>query len=157
MSSGIDPKKILIIRTHRLGDILQVTPMIRGLREQYPGASISILVADGFQGALEANPDLDAVIPFPRVAWSNRLREKDKVDWGVYREIRDFVRELRRERFDRVINRQFTDFEAFLAHLLAPAEHGGKVMDDEGNIRYADPVTERVVAETMVQGRNPAL
>ncbi len=157
MFSDVDPQKILIIRTHRLGDILQVTPMIRGLREQYPAAVLSILVAEGFQGAIEANPDLDAVITFPRSSWIDRLQATEKIDWGVYREIRDFVRKLRCERFDRIINRQFTDFEALLTHLLAPTVFRGKVIDDQGHVRYADPVTQRVIAETMARGRNPAL
>ncbi|NOY53549.1 MAG: glycosyltransferase family 9 protein [Deltaproteobacteria bacterium] len=157
MGAGIDPRKILVIRTHRMGDILQVTPMIRGLRERYPGASISVLVAEGFAEALKGNPDVDTVIPFPRVAWIDRFRSGEKIDWGGYREIRDLVRRLRRERFDLVINRQFTDFEAYLTSLIAPAALRGKVMDGQGNIRYADAVTKRVVADTMAFGRNPAL
>ncbi len=149
--------KILIIRTHRIGDILQVTPMIRGLREKYPEAEISILVAEGFQEVVRNNPDIDEVIPFSRLSYSDTVEMAERLPWGVYREIRGLVRELKERKYDLVINRQFTDAEAILACLIEPAEVRGKVMGSEGRYIYADPVTAGVVEKTLKLGRNPGL
>jgi len=130
--------------------------MIRGVREKYPEAKLSILVEEGFRPVVANNPDLDEIIDFPRVRWADRIQESGRMDWGVYRGIRDLVRDLKERCFDLVINRQFTDFEALLTTLICPGEIRGKVMDPDGTIRYADPVTDRIVRETRAYGRRPS-
>ncbi len=154
-----EPKAILVIRTHRMGDILQVTPMLQGLRETYPRAHLAVLVEEAFAGVLERNPDIDEVIAFPRVRLAEAIRSHThtRLPWTAYRELRDLLRRLRASRFDLIINRQFTDFEAVLTSLAAKGTIRGKALDADGRFRYADPVTARVVEQTRQFGRNPAL
>ncbi len=151
------PKRILVIRTHRMGDILQVTPMIRGLREKYPNSHLALLVEEAFAEVLQRNPDLDEVIAFPRVRLAGVIRSDARLSWAAYRELRDLLHRLRTPRFDLIINRQFTDFEAVLTSLAGAAAVRGKTVGADGRFRYADPVTARVVEQTRQFGRNPAL
>ncbi len=150
-------KRILVIRTHRMGDILQVTPMIRGLRERYPDAHLAVLVAETFAEVLARNPDLDEVIAFPRVRLAEAIRNDAQFSWAAYRELRELLRRLRGSRFDRIINRQFTDFEAVLSSLAGAGAVRGKTVGADGRFCYGDPVTARVVEQTRQFGRNPAL
>ena len=46
------PRKILVIITRRLGDVLLATPLIRTIREAWPAAAIDVLVFKGTEGII---------------------------------------------------------------------------------------------------------
>ena len=56
------PKKILVIVTCRIGDVLLTTPLIRSLRLAYKEALIDVLVFKGTEGCIAANPDINKII-----------------------------------------------------------------------------------------------
>lgn len=56
------PKKILLVVTRRIGDVLLTTPLIRSLRRAWPEAKMDVLVLAGTEGILAGNPDIDRVI-----------------------------------------------------------------------------------------------
>ncbi|HYK16067.1 MAG TPA: LPS core biosynthesis protein, partial [Burkholderiales bacterium] len=65
------PKSVLVVVTRRIGDVLLATPLIRALKRAWPQAAIDVLVFDGTQGVLPANPDVHDVLtvaerPHPR-------------------------------------------------------------------------------------------
>lgn len=60
------PRRILVVCTRRLGDVLLVTPLIASLRRAHPQARIEALVFADTAAALAGNADLDAVRPWPR-------------------------------------------------------------------------------------------
>jgi heptosyltransferase-1 len=95
------PTTILIIKPSSLGDVTHALPVLRLLRRRYPAAKISWLVAPYCSGLLEGHPDLDEVILFDRrrfgTAWKNPA-----AGLGLIR----FKRDLRRRRFDWVIDLQ---------------------------------------------------
>ncbi|MDD3295971.1 MAG: glycosyltransferase family 9 protein [Candidatus Omnitrophica bacterium] len=86
------PKRILILRTDRLGDVILSTPAIRNLRLAYPDAHIAFLCRPYTRQAVEGNPYLDEVIEYDKhgrhksfsstVRFSFWLRTK-KFDWAV--------------------------------------------------------------------------
>jgi len=59
------PRRVLVIVTRRIGDVLLATPLIRSLKQAWPDAQIEALVFDGTQGVLLGNPDLHAVHTVP--------------------------------------------------------------------------------------------
>lgn len=63
-ASGI-PRRVLVIVTRRIGDVLLATPLIRSLKKAWPDAEIEALVFNGTQGVLLGNPDLHAVHTVP--------------------------------------------------------------------------------------------
>jgi heptosyltransferase III len=54
--------RILLIATRQIGDVLLATPLLRSLRNAYPGAGIDVLAYRRTGGMLEGNPDLDTLI-----------------------------------------------------------------------------------------------
>ncbi len=60
MSSNFD--SILVICTRRIGDVLLATSAVRALKLAHPKAAIDMLVFDGTQGVIRANPDLRSVL-----------------------------------------------------------------------------------------------
>jgi heptosyltransferase-3 len=59
------PRRILLVATRRIGDVLLATPLIRSLRRAWPGARLDVLVFDSTRGILANNPDIDRIITVP--------------------------------------------------------------------------------------------
>ena len=58
------PKRILIIRTDRIGDVALSTPVIKALRDSYPGSYIAFMVRPYAKEIVEGNPYLEEVIVY---------------------------------------------------------------------------------------------
>jgi len=61
-----DFKRILVVRTDRLGDVLLSTPVIKALRDNYPHAYIAMMVSPHCKDVVEGNPCLDEVIIYDK-------------------------------------------------------------------------------------------
>ena len=83
------PKRILVIRLDRIGDVVLSTPVLQVLRQQYPHAFIAMMVRPACEEVVQGNPYLNEVI----------LYEKDGAHRSVMGTIR-FARRLRRYEFD---------------------------------------------------------
>jgi heptosyltransferase-3 len=59
------PRRILLICTQRIGDVLLATPVARSLKQTWPQAELHFLVFKGTEGILAGNPDIDQVIALP--------------------------------------------------------------------------------------------
>ncbi|HMS35086.1 MAG TPA: glycosyltransferase family 9 protein [Ignavibacteria bacterium] len=55
-------KRILIIRTDRVGDVVMITPMIREIRKTFPGSFIATLTNPNTADILLNNPHLDLIL-----------------------------------------------------------------------------------------------
>ncbi len=65
-SQAYDFKRILIVRTDRIGDVLLSTPAIKALRDAYPNAYIAVMVRPYAKDIVEGNPYLDEVIIYDK-------------------------------------------------------------------------------------------
>ena len=87
--SKYDFKRILIVRTDRIGDVLLSTPVISALRDNFPQACIAMMVRPYAYEIVKGNPFLDEVIVYDKYArhknWLNSFR---------------FALRLRKKRFD---------------------------------------------------------
>jgi len=108
---------ILVIRTHRLGDILQLAPMLRGLKEVYPESTVYFMVGIDLVHLLEGNPDIDAIIPIPEKEYRYLLKNKPEKYPRIFNELYDFIIELRDIKFDLIINRQY-EWGGIFAYLI---------------------------------------
>jgi heptosyltransferase-3 len=59
------PRRILVVITRRIGDVLLATPVLRSLKHAWPHAEIDVLVFAGTQGFLIGNPDVHRVVAVP--------------------------------------------------------------------------------------------
>lgn len=57
--------RILLIKTHALGDLLLATPAIHRIRKGMPGAQIALLTTAQCEPLLLNNPDIDELIALP--------------------------------------------------------------------------------------------
>jgi heptosyltransferase-3 len=100
--------RILVVALRRLGDVLLTTPLIRSLKQAFPGAAIEALVFAGTEGILAGNPDLAGVVTMPA---------------GVGPASIAFVRSLWR-RYDLAISTQPGDRPTFFAWIAGRASAG---------------------------------
>jgi heptosyltransferase-3 len=59
------PRSVLIIVSRRIGDVLLATPLLRSVKQAWPEAALDVLVFQGTQGVLAANPDVRRVLTVP--------------------------------------------------------------------------------------------
>lgn len=97
--------RILLIKTHAIGDILLITPAVRALRQRFPEAYLAFLVGRWSADIIRTNPYLDEVITF-----------EDKIFFQKnWPEIIKLVRLLRNRHFDRA----YIFHQSPLIHTLA--------------------------------------
>ena len=96
--------KILVIRTDGIGDMLNSTPAIALLRQNYPSAEITVLARPLNASVLIGNPDVDRVLVFDRQGEHCQVTSQLK-----------FYQSLRNEQFHLVVAMQ----TATLPHLIA--------------------------------------
>jgi heptosyltransferase-3 len=56
------PRRILLIATRRIGDVLLTTPLLHALRQAWPSAVIDVAVYRRTGSILEGNPDFDSLV-----------------------------------------------------------------------------------------------
>ena len=84
-------KKILIIQTAFLGDVILATPVISELKRLFPSSEIDILVRKGNESLLANNLKINSVFTF------------DKKN-GKIKAIISLIKKFRKEQYDLVIN-----------------------------------------------------
>jgi heptosyltransferase-3 len=67
-------KRILVVATRQIGDVLLTTPLIRAAKARWPDARIDVLGFAGTLGMLRGNPDISELIEAPgRLGWSGTV------------------------------------------------------------------------------------
>jgi len=63
-------KRILVVATRQIGDVLLTTPLIRAAKARWPQARIDVLGFAGTLGMLRGNPDIAELVESPvRLGW----------------------------------------------------------------------------------------
>jgi heptosyltransferase-3 len=82
-------RRILVVQTQRLGDVLCSTPLFTALRNQFPLAHIEALVHSPHDALLHENPDLNGILTYDRFSTHRSLINRLK-----------FIGELKERQFD---------------------------------------------------------
>jgi len=82
-------KRILVVRTDRIGDVMLSTPVIKALKVKYPHAYIAMMVGPHAKDIVEGNPYLDDVI----------IYDKDVKHKSWQRSVK-FTLNLKKKKFD---------------------------------------------------------
>jgi ADP-heptose:LPS heptosyltransferase len=86
-------KKILVIQTASIGDVILATPVIEKLHLFFPDARLDLLVKRGNEGLFASHPFLNNVI-----SWNKTNRKKRNYLW--------ILSDIRKNHYDAVINIQ---------------------------------------------------
>lgn len=104
METAGPPKSILIIRLSAIGDNVFSSSIIAPMRARFPDARIYWMCQRESRALVEANPNLDGVLEFPKKRFAELLGKRKYLTF--LREARVFVKELRSHSFDLVVDLQ---------------------------------------------------
>jgi len=95
--------KVLIIRLSAVGDVIRTLPAVKALKEHDPSSRVSWVVEEPSESLLKSQPEIDEVIVVPRKRWTKGIKSPIRT-WGTLSEVFRFIRDLRRRRFDIVLD-----------------------------------------------------
>jgi len=107
-----NPKRILVVQSHLIGDLVMATPMLRALRKAYPDSQIFLLANDFAADLLDGLTFIDKIITmkFPWSMYDHSLRNLINV--------LSVIRKLRKEKFDLAIDARIDMRNALLMFLI---------------------------------------
>ncbi|GJQ29289.1 MAG: glycosyl transferase family 9 [Phycisphaerae bacterium] len=129
-------KRILIVRTSAIGDVVLASPMADAIRRAHPDAHVAWLVQAEYASLIAHDPAINEIIPWPRGQWLRDAKAGRVL--ALRRSIVEFRRALRERAFDTAINLQGLLKSGFLTWLsgaprrvgLSPRE-GSRVFHTE--------------------------
>jgi heptosyltransferase-1 len=93
--------QVLIVKTSSMGDVVHALPALSDMRAHVPRLQVDWLVEAPFAAIPALHPGVRRVLPLAWRKWRKRLGERD-----TWRVLGEFRRELRRERYDLVLDLQ---------------------------------------------------
>ena len=136
---GEAPNSILIIKLSAIGDVVHTLPLLEVLRKNFPEARLDWVVEEDSSQIIDAHKGIDKVIISRRKSWQKRLL-KGREGFAVLREVIQFLRELRSNKYDLVIDLQGLFKSAILTGLSRGKRKIGPNWGREGSQLF---LTER--------------
>jgi heptosyltransferase-1 len=116
-------KRILIIRTSAIGDVVFASPIAEALKRTYPEAHVAWLVEPGIDALIRTDPCIDERILWPKAEWKELWKSGQRME--LLRRIRAFRQMLRDRQFDTVLDLQGLLKSGMLAWLTGAARRIG--------------------------------
>lgn len=130
--------RILIIAITRMGDLLQCSPTIVGLKKQYPNSKITILVDNQFAKICEGIPGIDEIKKVDMNFLASGIWNGGEALVESYEYVDNLVADLKSGNFDFCINMSNSTYTAILIKMLNVKESTGWLADDRGFRLMAD-------------------
>lgn len=124
-------KDVLIINLTRMGDLLQTTPVMAGLKEKYPSIRITLLASSTFSEISNHIPFVDRIFSIDINKVLSKLNSNQLIECFYYLE--DILNKINDTSYDLTINFTHTSYSALLTSLIETKEIRGLSIDSEGN------------------------
>ena len=111
-------QNILILSLTRMGDLIQTTPLIQGLKDKHPNARITLMVSSDFEDAVSLIPDVDDSIVFNLRQFKDSDKWEDESWVKIYRYIESKLNSIRNKDYDLLVNLSHSRFSALMVHYL---------------------------------------
>ncbi len=127
-----DKNNVLLVNITRLGDMLQATPTIAGMKMDNPNCRITVLVEKQFEDVCHCIPNIDEIMSIDLGMTVRCLaREQDGII-DAYEYVSEVVEKLRAKKFDYCLNMSSSAYTALLLKLIGIERNGGWTSDEEG-------------------------
>ncbi|HEY8608868.1 MAG TPA: glycosyltransferase family 9 protein [Noviherbaspirillum sp.] len=138
-------KRILIVRTSAIGDVVFASPFAAALRRTHPDAHIAWLIEPGIDGLIAHDPAVNERILWPKSEWRALWKQGRRME--VLRRVLALRKRLHAGRFDTAIDLQGLMKSGFLAWLSGAPRRIG-LGSREGS--------QWLMTEAMPRGGDPA-
>lgn len=126
-------KEVLIMNLTRMGDLVQTTPVIAGIRERHPGVRITLFVNSVFADVCRYVAGADRLVVFDVTALKKMLRDPACSVVACYRRLESVLAEVNTVEYDLALNFTHSNESALLASLLRAKDVRGITAGTEGN------------------------
>jgi ADP-heptose:LPS heptosyltransferase len=128
----IKKEKILLVNITRLGDMIQATPTIAGMKMENPLCHIAVLVEKTFAEVCSHIPNVDEVIPIDLSMCVQSIAREGEGIIDAFEYFDGIIKKLRDEKYDFCLNMSNSAYTALLIRLAGIERMGGWVSDAEG-------------------------
>ncbi len=141
MSTTLVKRKhnVLLVAITRLGDMLQMSPTIVGIKQENPAARVTIVIEKQFSSICSGIPGIDEVIELDLGFVCRELHREGDGVIEAYSYLEKMVDELRNKNFDYCLNMSNSAYTALLIKMLGVEDNRGWLSDEEGYRIMADP------------------
>lgn len=147
-------QRILLVNLMRMGDILQSTPVVAGLRRAYPEAEIHLAFNEAFAETV-SRIDVDEAHPFPMSRLRQALASPERF-LDAFGELERFGRRLNEKGpYDLLFNQTPSPAAAALCDLVQARRRRGMRLDEARAFVPADPFSVYLVAMMSNRRANP--
>jgi len=129
---------ILILNLTRMGDLIQMSPLILGLREKEPDCKITMLANVKFAGIVRFMKGIDELITFD-VAQFGASGGSETDALAVYNYLDELTVKLGARKFDTIINLSHTKVSAMLTKLIGADDIRGFSSSPKGSLLVRNP------------------
>lgn len=130
---AVTADRILIMSLTRMGDLVQATPLISGLKRKCPEARITLMVSSDFAGFVPSIPDIDDSLVLDVRQFAEKEGRRDLTWVAIYRYLESFLEDVKARRFDLVVNLSHSKFSAFMILYLGIKKVCGFLCNETGD------------------------
>ncbi len=134
--------RILVMQTTRMGDVIQTSPLVSGIRARHPDAEISMMVRRMGKAVAERIPDISEVLVYDEDEMFINLGAQDSDRLlKAYERAEAYINMIRERRFDVAYNCTHSIASAMLLKLAGVPEVIGAHLSDDWQFVLRGPWT----------------
>jgi len=138
-----------------MGDLVQSTSSIVGLRKQYPNACITLMVTSGFEEFSKKIPCINKRVVFDIKQFVDRVDKKQILWVDVYKYLEGLLNDLKDRKYDLLINLSHSKLSAFMILYLKIKNMRGFGCDENGDRITLNPWMQYFGIEPFNRQLNP--
>ena len=138
-----------------MGDLIQSTSAISGLRKQYPSACITLLVTSVFAEFSKKIPDIDERVIFDICQFEHKEQSNGVLWIKLYKYLESLLNELKSKKYDLLINLSHSKLSAFMISYLGVKNLRGFGCNGSGDRITNDPWMQYFGIEQFNRNLNP--
>ncbi|GEM_PF-6850975 len=121
-------ENMLVVQLSSIGDVTCTIPALFALKERFPAAELHFLTeAESTVGVLN-HPAIDKLWTLPAESWIGLLKSGQKQNFVS--ELRAWLHQLKKQRFDFLLNLHSSPLSALIGNLLDPDSYSGCLIDN---------------------------
>ena len=132
-------RQVLILNITRMGDLIQMTPLLQRLEHEWPGVAIDVIVDKAFSGIAELLPGIRSVVSYDFQALIDDARVCSRDLVSMYEDIAKWAKPLVTSGYDRVINLTFNRRSAYLSGYVGGNDIRGLTTAPDGSVIVENP------------------